>query len=112
MVNTFARHLGFLTVVFAERLGLGDSFLQGRNVSFEGLKRTPFVRVFVRVYVRASTRRVGGFLGFEVDKDASLAIITPLPWPTPTDGFLARGVRRDIESLGKLAVRQPTFSHQ
>ena len=33
--------------------------------------------------------RVSGFLGFEIDKDASLAIITPLPWPTPTDGLLA-----------------------
>jgi hypothetical protein len=25
---------------------------------------------------------VSGFLGVEIDKDASLAIITPLPWPT------------------------------
>jgi hypothetical protein len=55
---------------------------------------------------------VSGFLGFEIDKDAGLAIITPLPWPTPTDGLLARGVRRDIEGLGKLAVGQPSFSHR
>jgi hypothetical protein len=112
MINTLARHLGFLTVVLAKRLGLGDGFLQRRNVGVEGLERTKFVQMFVRVFVRASTRRVSGFFGFEIDKDASLAIITPLPRPTPTDGLLARGIRRDVESLSKLAVRQPSFCHR
>jgi hypothetical protein len=42
---------------------------------------------------RASARYVSGFLGFEIDKNASLAIVAALPWPTSTDGFLARGFR-------------------
>jgi len=58
MIDTLACHLGFLTVLLAERLGLGDRFLQRRDVGFQGLERTAFVRVFVQVFVRAPTRRV------------------------------------------------------
>jgi hypothetical protein len=58
MIDTLARHFGFLTVLLADRLSLAA-----------------FVRVFVQVFVRASTWRVSGFLGFGIDKDASLAIV-------------------------------------
>src|SRR5262245_57025727 len=112
MIDTLACHLCFLTVLLTEGLGLGDSFLQRRDVGLQSLERTAFVRVFVRVFVRAPTRRVGGFLGFKVDKDPSLAVVAPLPLPACTDSLLARGFRRDSESLGKLAVRQPSFSHR
>jgi hypothetical protein len=112
MINTLARHLRFLAVLLAERLCLGDSFLQRRDVGFQGLECTAFIRVFVQAFVRASARRMSGFLGFEIDKDASFAIVATLPRPAPTDGFLARGFCRDVETLGKLAVRQPSFSHR
>src|SRR5262249_15774988 len=46
--STLACHLGFLTVLLAEGLGLGDSFLQRRDVGLQSLERTAFVRVFVR----------------------------------------------------------------
>jgi hypothetical protein len=103
MIDTLACHLCFLAVLLAEGLGLGDSFLQRRDVGLQSLERTAFVRVFVRVFVRAPTRRVSGFLGFEIDKDPSLAVVAPLPLPACTDSLLARGFRRDAESLGKLA---------
>ena len=112
MVDTLARHFGFLTVLLADRLSLDDSFPQRGDVGFQGVERTAFVRVFVQVFVRASTRRVSGFLGFEIDKDASLAIVAPLPCPVSTDGLLACSFWRDVETLGKLAVRQPSFSHR
>jgi hypothetical protein len=111
VIGPLARHLGFLAALLAERLCLGDSFLQRRDVGFQGLECTAFIRVFVQVFVRASARRMSGFLDFEIDKDASFAIIATLPRPPPTDGLLARGFCRDVETLGKLAVRQPGFSH-
>jgi hypothetical protein len=55
---------------------------------------------------------VSGFLGFEIDKDASLAVVAPLPSLSSTDGLLARGFCRNVESLGKLAVRQPSLCHR
>src|SRR5262249_46287331 len=67
---------------------------------------------FVRVFVRAFARRMSGFLGFEINKDASFAIVAPLPLPASTDGLLARGFRRDVETLGKLVVCQPSFGHR
>src|ERR1700758_2056822 len=112
MIDTLACHLCFLTVLLAEGLGLGDSFLQRRDVGLQSLERTAFVRVFVQMFVRASTRRVSGFLDFGIDKDASLAIVAPLPCPVSTDGLLARSFWRDVESLGKFAVGQPSFSHR
>jgi hypothetical protein len=75
VIDPLARHLGFLAVPLAERLCLGDSFLQGRDVGFQGLECTAFIRVFVQSFVRASARRMSGFLGFEIDKDASFAIV-------------------------------------
>ena len=75
-----------------------------------GLECTAFVRRFVQVFVLASARPLSGFLGFEIDEDASFAIVATLPRPAPTDGLLARGFCRDVETLGKLAVRQPGFS--
>ena len=53
--------------------------------------------------------RVSGFLGVEIDKDASLAIITPLPWPTSTDGLLALvGVPNGgVHSIGTVLVTIP-----
>jgi len=55
---------------------------------------------------------MNGLLGVDVDKDASFAIVATLPSPMSTDGLLARGFWRDVESLGKLAVGQPSFSHR
>jgi len=110
VIDPLAGRLGFLAVLLAERLGLGDKFLQRRDVGFQGLECTAFVRRFVQVFVRASARRLSGFLGFEIDEDASFAIVATLPRPAPTDGLLARGFCRDVETLGKLAVRQPGFS--
>jgi hypothetical protein len=65
-----------------------------------GLERTAFVRVFVR----ALTRRMSGFLGFEIDKDASLAIIATLPSPC------VHGWPSGAQLLPR--CREPSFSHR
>jgi hypothetical protein len=91
MIDTLICHLGFLAVLLTERLGLGDSFLQRRDVGF----------LQSLVFVRASARRKSGFLGVEVDKDASPAIVATLPRQASADGLLPRGFCRDVENPGR-----------
>jgi hypothetical protein len=72
-----------------------------------GLERTAFVRVFVR----ALTRRMSGFLGFEIDKDASLAIIATLPSPCvhgwPSGAQLLPRCREPGQARGTSTKFQP-----
>jgi hypothetical protein len=72
-----------------------------------GLERTAFVRVFVR----ALTRRMSGFLGFEIDKDASLAIIATLPSPCvhgwPSGAQLLPRCREPGQARGRSTKFQP-----
>ena len=57
MIDPLAGRLGFRAALLPERFGLGDKFLQRRNVGFQGLECTAFVRLFVQVFARSRPRR-------------------------------------------------------